>query len=887
MGQGETEKQVGASMSGTVKSGTVKLMFNGQEIEVPEGTYLIEAAKQAGAEIPHFCYHPKLRYDANCRMCIVEVEKAPKLQTSCSTVAGNGMVVWSNTPRVKEAQEGVMAFLLGNHPLDCPECDQGGECQLQDFAHAHAPRVGRFTEKKRVFTKEYFGPLIEKEMNRCVSCLRCVRYCDEVLDVNALGSMDRGSLTQIGGFNHHPLDCEFCGGCIQICPVGALTSRVSMYDYRPWQVKKTETVCNYCGDGCAMTLETMDDKVVRVSSKLGHGRNEGDLCARGFFGYGYIHHDARLTRPILQSPGGGRAPLQVTWEAALQRVVTGIEAVKAQYGPQAIGGLISARCANEELDLFQKLMREVIGTPHLDSSARYGHINAVTALREVFGTHRLARYEEVVQADVLLVFGGDMTETNPIAALKVKEAVRKGGARLISVAATSAQSDTYRSHLPRLAEHHLQIRLGTEREAILGLTKALTEALAAATPFSQRIAAMLAGLSYAQIEAATGVAEASFRAAAALYAGAERGVLIFGRSITGSVGGYQNVLNLGDLAILAGQVGRPGTGILALTEENNEQGAVEMGCVPEYLPGFVPVTEKGYTLVEMLDAAARGEIKALYLVGENPLRSLPQKNLEAALKSLDLLVCQDLFLSETAALAHVVLPACSYAEKEGRFTNQEGEVQKFRQAIQPVGNARPDGEIFSMLAKKMGASWPDHNMEDVFRARTLAMPRGWPAVPQDAIHTAMAAHCARPVDSARYTLTACEANLQANLQVGQLLFHSGRMSTYASGLSTLVSKEALLMHPDDAQKAGIEEGEIVEVAQNGSGSVALPVQFSRKRAPGTLFFPEHFNNALKRMLPLTLDPVTRVPYGDRGQVTLSRQRLHLPSPAAGGAWEGS
>ncbi len=859
-------------------NGMVRFTFNGQEIEVPEGTYLIEAAKQVGAEIPHFCYHPKLKYDANCRMCIVEVEKAPKLQTSCSTVAGNGMVVWSNTPRVKEAQEGVMAFLLGNHPLDCPECDQGGECQLQDFAHAHAPRVGRFTEKKRVFTKEYFGPLIEKEMNRCVSCLRCVRYCDEVLDVNALGSIDRGSMTQIGGFNHHPLDCEFCGGCIQICPVGALTSRVSMYDYRPWQVKKTETICNYCGDGCALTLESIDDKVVRVSSKLGSGRNEGDLCARGFFGYGYIHNEARLTRPILRLEG--RAPLQITWEGALQRVVSGLAAVKSQYGAQAIGGLISARCANEEIDLFQKLMREVIGTPHIDSSARYGHINAATALHEVFGTNRLIRYEEVVRADVLLVFGGDMTETNPIAALKVKEAVRKGGARLISVDAASTRSDPYRSHLPRLAESHLQIRMGTERAAILGLTRALTKAMSDAgrqTPFSQRVAAGLSGISDEQIESATGVTTAAFRAAAALYAGASQGVLIFGRSITRSVGGYQNVLNLADLAILAGQVGRPGTGILPLTEENNEQGAVEMGGVSEYLPGFLPAKERGYTLVEMLDAAARGEIKALYLVGENPLRSLPQKNVEAALKGLDFLVCQDLFLSETAALAHVVLPACSYAEKEGRFTSQEGEIQKFRKAIEPVGNAKPDGLIFSMIAKQMGATWPWQNMDDVWRARVLSMPPGWPTVSPGRIDASIAAHCTRPIDPVRYEMPSYDVNLQ----VGQLLFHSGKMSTYASGLSTLFPKAVLLMHPDDAQRLQIEAGERVEVtpevtpnaAEAGSVGISVPVRFSQKVAPGTLFFPEHFSTDIKRMLPLTLDPVTQVPYGDRGKVVLSKQAV--------------
>ncbi|HEY5600159.1 MAG TPA: 2Fe-2S iron-sulfur cluster-binding protein, partial [Candidatus Manganitrophaceae bacterium] len=327
-------------------SNLIKLKINGEEIEVEKGTLLIEAAKKMGVEVPHFCYHPKLKPDANCRMCLVEIEKMPKLQTSCSTPATEGMVVWTGSPKVKDAQAGVMEFILGNHPLDCPVCDQGGECHLQDLAHQHAPTQSRFVEEKRVFDKEYFGPLIEKQMNRCIVCLRCVRYCDEVIDSNALGQVDRGSATQIGGFAHHELDCEFCGGCVQICPVGALTSRLALYDYRPWQLKKTETVCNYCADGCGMVLEAVNGKVVRVTSENGVGRNEGELCARGFFGYGFINHEGRLTRPVVRQKG---KPFQVTWEHAIDKAADGLKAIRDQYGPQAIAGAISARCSNEEI----------------------------------------------------------------------------------------------------------------------------------------------------------------------------------------------------------------------------------------------------------------------------------------------------------------------------------------------------------------------------------------------------------------------------------------------------------------------------------------------------------------------------------------------------------
>ncbi len=849
----------------------VKLTFNGQVIEVPKGTFLIEAAKKAGAEIPHFCYHPKLKYDANCRMCIVEVEKMPKLQTSCSTLAAEGMVVSSESARVKAAQEGVMAFLLGNHPLDCPECDQGGECQLQDFAHAHTPRVGRFTEKKRVFAKEYFGPLIEKEMNRCVSCLRCVRYCDEVLDVNALGSIDRGSATQIGGFNHHALDCEFCGGCIQICPVGALTSRLSMYDYRPWQVKKTETICNYCGDGCALTLETIDDRVIRASSKLGSGRNEGDLCARGFFGYGFINHAERLTRPSLRV--SNRPPLAVTWEGAMTKAAEGLLAIKEKYGPRAIGGVISAHCTNEEIYLFQKLMREVIGTPHVDSTARYGQINAVAGLHAAFGTTRLSCYEEIVDADVLLVFAGDLTETNPIAAIKIKEAVKKHGALLIAVDSASHQTDPYRSHLPRIAKQHLQIAPGTEGAAIIGLLKALS-GLSPASPFSDRVAHAAAAIPFSQIEAVTGVEEAIYREAAARLAIAKRGTLLFGRAITQGEGGYQNVLRLADLVILAGHKGATSFGILALASESNAQGAVEMGGVPEFLPGLIPAPHpRGYTLPEMLDAATRGEIKALYLVGADPIRSLAQRPVAQTLAQLEMLICQDLFASESHAYARVLFPAASYAEKEGRFTNQEGEVQKIRHAIAPVGNAKADGAIFTMLAAKLGASWPYKDTEAVWKEIVLAMPPSWPTPSREAIAACVATFC---VKDRRYDLPKPPAQEgEFALRLGQSLFHAGHLSTHAPGLNLLASKEAVVLHPDDAARLEIQPGDLVEVsaAIPGDGaevSVSVPAQFSLKIAPGTLFFPEHFDVALQRMLPLAFDPTTRVPYGNQGRVRLRK-----------------
>jgi formate dehydrogenase alpha subunit len=868
-------------------SNRVKLQFNGQEIEVEKGTYLIEAAKQAGAEIPHFCYHPKLKYDANCRMCIVDIEKMPKLQTSCSTVATEGMVVWSNTPRVKEAQNGVMAFLLGNHPLDCPECDQGGECQLQDFAHRHSPSVGSFTEPKRVFQKEYFGPMIEKEMNRCVSCLRCVRYCDEVIDSNALGSIDRGSVTEIGGFAHHALDCEFCGGCIQICPVGAMTSRLSMYEYRSWQTKKTNTICTYCGDGCQMSLETINDKVIRVSSELGIGRNEGDLCARGFFGYGFVNHKDRLSQPLLRQNEQLRP---VTWDTGLKKAVSGLQTIKEKYGPEAIGGIISSHCTNEEVYLFHKLMREVIGTPHVDSGARYGYVNAVAGLTSVFGTTRLARYEDVVGADVILSFAGDMAETNPIAAIKVKEAVRKNGAKLICVDSFNQQRDVYKSHLPHIAHRHLQVRIGTEGWAIMGLLKALVKKATSpllSSIYLEGVKQATTPLSFEAIEQVCGIGRECLEEIAALYAESARGVLIIGRAIIRNLHGYQNVVNLANLAMLAGQVAKPGAGILALAEENNELGAIEMlgDCLPgeASVPKLGTTLAKGKSLVEMIDAVEAGEIRALYIVGENPVRSLPQKKVKQAFQKLDLLICQELFLTETAVDADVVLPAVSFAEKGGRYTNQEGEIQKIRKAIDPIEGTKPDWTIFSLIAERLGTPFWFKSPDDIWRAVTMSMPAGWGTASPEGVRSHITSYCS----AARALSLPSQppATLQKGefyLQMGQSLYHSGKMSTQADGLNMIQSKESVYIHPDDAVGVGVVEGETVSLSYSG-GEVTVPVLFSRRLARRTLFFPEHFSLEIKKGFPLTLDPVTRVPYGDYGIVRVSKVAVQAaPAPALTG-----
>ena len=875
----------------------INILIDGKPIAVEKGTLVIEAARRIGTMIPHFCYHPKLKPDANCRMCLVEVEKMPKLQTSCSTVAAEGMVVRTNTPVVDEAHKSVLEFILANHPLDCPICDQGGRCDLQDFSHQYTPTTSQFTDTKRVYEKGFFSPLIEKEMNRCVSCLRCVRYCDEIMDVKALANIGRSTTTEIAHFGGHPLDCEFCGGCVQICPVGAITSRLSMYEFRPWMMKRADTTCGYCGDGCSLILETRGDKVIEVMSSHDNGRNNGDLCAKGFFGYQYVNHADRLTTPLVRQADGKLHP--VTWDEVLPVLAERLTQIKLAHGADAIGGLISARCTNEDLYVFQKFMRLAIGSNHLDSTARYGHVNAARALRRVQGTNRwTVSYEDIVQADVLLLIGTQVTAANPIVGLNVKAAVKKHGAQLLTLETLVPSIETT-SNITNLSAMHVTVPVGRHAAAVQGLVKAafdenLVDAALTtrAGDFVARVRAAATALPYPE-----GLDEAALRAIAKTFAGARRGVILIGQDLLQAPGGHEAAVNLLDFLLLIGKLNQPGWGLAPLTEENNEQGAVEMGATTEYLPGPAdvgdaaartqiagawkdePPATKGMRLLEMLDAARAGTLKAMLIVGENPVRSLPLSMKAAgALEKLDLLVVQELFLTETAQLADVVLPACSYAEKTGTFTNSEGFVQKVRPGLEPVGDSRPDWEILSAVSVMMGYPLEYGDAKDILKEIRTVIPGYRVLGATSEPVTADAATVARYLTAGfaedlaiRYRAAAVPkaGTHRWSLTIGQTLFHSGAMSTKAQGLLELQHDGTLIMNPADAQRLGITEGDRVRLT-SATGAATVPVILLGRIPEGTLFFPESFREALAGLPGMTPDPVTGVPYSKQLRVSVEK-----------------
>ena len=783
----------------------VKLTIDGRPVEVPRGTLLIEAARQLGIEIPFFCYHQKLKSDGNCRMCLVAVEKMPKLQVSCSLPAADGMVVQTATPQVADARKTVLDFILANHPLDCPICDEGGRCPLQDYSHKYTA-AGGFDEEKRRYEKEYFSPLIEKEMNRCIQCMRCVRYCDEVIDAQALAPFNRGFETEIGHYADKQLDCEFCGGCIQICPVGALLNRQSFFEYRPWMLTKTETTCSHCADGCGMRLEARQStrEIIEVTSFWGNetktvwgqGRNEGDLCAKGYFGADYVNSPERLTRPLVRRDG---------------------------------------------------------------------------ALVEAQGTHRwLTSYEEIAAAEALLVIGSDITQTNPITALKVKAAAKRG-AQLIVATPLRPRVST-RSNIVNRATLHLAHRPGAERAVAIGLVKAALQSGAIAPEIAQSagvtaLAGPLAALTPEQIEAASGVPYAQLTAAAAILCRVRTAVILFGEDVIRAADGYDTVRVLADLALVSGKLTADGSGLAPLLRENNELGALEMGVDPDRVPGGLrdsaadrdrvarawnePLPgEPGLTLLEMLRGARVGRVKAFYLLGENPIDSLPASaGADEALGAAEFVVYQGLFLTATARTAHVVLPAASWAEQNGTFTNHEGRVLPVRKAIEPLHGTRPDWEILSQIALYLGCAFEYQDGAEITHEIARLWPE-WRARPARRTEAA-GAYAATGVATRleRYRTDPAPAPGMV-LAVGPVLFHSGQQSLRSNGLLKVHDGAVLYLGPEDAARVGVADGERVQI-QNGLGSVTVPVKIDAKYPPGMVFFPVHFNDPpVKQLLPL-------------------------------------
>ncbi len=607
----------------------ITLTIDGRPLKVAAGTLVIEAARQAGIEIPAFCYYEGFSLQAACRMCLVEVEKMPKLQPSCTLPAADGMVVRTGSAKVVEARKDMLEFLLTNHPLDCPVCDKGGECELQDMAFRYGAGESRFTEIKHHRDEKQWSPLVYYDPARCILCYRCVRVCDEGLGVGALGLTYRGVAAEITPSHGDHLECDECGWCIDVCPVGALTSGSYRYRTRPWEINHIGAVCAHCADGCKTTLSVRNGEIVRSNNRDRSGYNGEFLCVKGRFGYDFVHAEERLQTPLARKDGKLEP---VSWSEALAAVAAQFAAVKARGG--AFGVIGSTRTANEENYYLQKFARQGLGTANIDHH-RTGDVPAL--LDALSGsTGALATMDDLYRTCAVLVIGADLAQQHPLIAYQLRANHRhhKMAAYLINPAAVREEQYAKRS-----------IRTAPGRE----------------------------------LEAAVSLADELKRH--------ENLVIVFGGSLRGE--SVRQLTGFGDT------LGIP-VKYLCLVDYSNSRGAMDMGLVPELLPGYRSVREiglePGLALDEMLRAKDLG---ALWVVGANPLESA---SLAAAGAFV---VVQDLFLTETARRADVVLPAQSAYEKHGTVTSVTGEVQRLKAGARVMG-AKSDLEIMGLIARQMG-----------------------------------------------------------------------------------------------------------------------------------------------------------------------------------------
>ncbi len=646
----------------------ITLKINDREIPVLPGTLVIEAARRLGIEVPSFCYYPGLTLQAACRMCLVEVEKAPKLQTACTLVAMDGMIVRTETDQVKQARKAMLEFLLTNHPLDCPVCDKGGECELQDMVFRYGADYSRFIEEKIHQPEEKWSEAVYYDAPRCILCFRCVRVCDEGMDVKALGIGQRGAHSVIIPNREDHLECEECGMCIDICPVGALTSGTYRYRTRPWEMTYVPTVCTHCSNGCKTTLSLRNHEIMRANNRDLSGINKDFLCVKGRFGFDFTQHAERIRQPLLRR-NGKLEP--ASWEDALAEVAARLKRVRDKHGPTAIGFVGSNRTSNEENYLLNLLARASVGTNNIDHHRTADYAGLLTALGEQAPAASLTM-AQLGEAQAVLIVGNDPTEQNPLVAWQIRTTIRHHGARLYVI-------NSQRIKLHRQARQFVEMPKGSEAAAMQWLASGKGD-------FDSNVSGSLQKLK-AALEQESDVA------------------IVFGAEISGAA--------IRDLVAFGWRL--PGqTRFMALGDYSNSRGAADMGLLPDFLPGYARVSdaaareqfgklwgaqlpaEKGMDARQMLDAALAGKLPALYVVGANPVKTFGVKPTER-LGGLELMVVQEMFLTETAQLADIVLPAASAYEKDGTVTNTAGEVQLLRKAGEVMG-PRTDFDILRFVS---------------------------------------------------------------------------------------------------------------------------------------------------------------------------------------------
>lgn len=649
----------------------VTLKINDRELQVPQGTLVIEATRRIGTEVPSFCYYPGLSLQAACRMCLVEVEKMPKMQTACTLVATEGMVVRTDSEAVRNARKYMLEFLLSNHPLDCPVCDKGGECELQDMVFRYGADTSRFVEEKIHRPEEKWSDLVYYDAPRCILCFRCVRVCDEGMDVKALGVGMRGANSVIIPNAGDHLDCEECGMCIDICPVGALTSGTYRYKTRPWEMQYVSTVCTHCSNGCKTTLSIRNHEIMRSNNRDLSGINKDFLCVKGRFGFDFTTHAERIKSPMMRKDG---KLYPVSWEEASRAAATMLKQAYDAGGADGVGFIGSNRTSNEENYLLQRLARATFGTNNIDHHRTADYTGLVTALGDR-AKDALLTMEQLYESKAVLLVGNDPTNQNPLAAWQIRGGIRHFGTKLFVVNSREIK-------LSRKAAQTVLVPQGQEAAALRWLASGEGNF---APELSEKLGALKTVL-----EAEAEVA------------------IVFGSEISGAA--VAQLVEFGSK--LSGKVR-----YMALGDYVNSRGAADMGVLPDRLPGYAYTdagsareslekqwgggktpSKAGMTAPQMIEAAQSGTLRALYVMGANPFKHFGKQN--SGRGKLGLLIVHELFLTETAQQADIVFPAASAYEKDGSVTNTAGEIQLLHKGAEVMGT-RSDFDLLRIISHQL------------------------------------------------------------------------------------------------------------------------------------------------------------------------------------------
>jgi len=871
----------------------ISVNIDGQDILAQKGATILETALANKIYIPHLCYHPDLRPAGSCRLCLVEMDNG-KLVTSCRTLIKEGMVIKTKSPGVDIARRPVVEMIIANHHMDCKNCAKKGQCELQRvraYMKIDKKSIERLRLPQEELPKDLSNPFFERDHNKCVLCGICVRTCQEIQKVSAIDFAGRGNNTKIAAFGDKPIAesrCESCGECVIRCPVGALVSKSLR---RP--TTEVKTICPYCGVGCGIFLGTKDNELVSVRGDSSNPVNNGNLCVKGRFGMGFVHSPDRLQNPMIRqgkgtgtgkdnppsplpdgwqagpfSKGGENGFGEVSWDEALTTVAKKLK----KYKGEEFAIIASAKCTNEENYIAQKFARVVMGSNNIDTSVRLCHGPSIAALHSInsFLWQRGDKgdfKDEIEKASCILIAGANITRSHPVLGLRVKKAV-ENGARLIVINPTEID-------ICRFAEIWLKPYPGTDLALIMGMCKVVVDEEAHDNSFIERhvdkfddFKESLEDFSLGRVERITGVSRDVVEEAARIFAKGKPSAVLWDTGITQYSQGTNNVLSLINLSILTGNI-KHSSGLIPLWGQNNALGTCDMGCLPDFYPGYQPVadpeirkkfetswgkglnTKPGLTLTEILDATLEGKIKALYIIGHDLFSGVaPSKKVKGALEKAKFIVFQDIFYNETANFAHVMLPAASFAEKEGTFTNTERRIQKINKALEPVGNSLPDWQIICDLARRLDSNGFDFNgIEDIMSEIS-----------------SITAEADLPAQQERFSLTPLQYKPPAEisdidypliLTTERDIYSEGFLSKKVEGLNILRTKEFININPKDAADFEIKDGEMARVISRW-GEISGEARLTGATPTG-LITMDLLEEKINQLINPVLDPISKTP----------------------------